>query len=105
MSFTRKRLIKTALVICLTLFTSLTMVVHAEKWNVQLVSVSGKQITLQSVFKQITEQTGIRFFYSTSAFNDQEKVTVNFSHEKLETVMNFLLKEKNADWLLNENVI
>jgi len=87
------------LLVCLSL--------HAQVQNDQdkKVFVSGEQLTLQSIFKMITEQTNIRLFYNSAQLNDQEKMTVHFQSVSLEEVLQTLLKDKGLSWIYRENTV
>lgn len=80
---------------------------HAQVQNERdkKVSISGEQLTLQSIFKMITDQTNIRLFYNSAQLNDQEKVSVHFQSVSLEDVLQLLLKDKDLTWIYRENTV
>ena len=69
------------------------------------ITVSGEQLTLQSIFRIITEQTNIHLFYNSAQLNDQEKVNVHFQSVSLEELLQQLLKDKGLSWLYRENTV
>jgi len=69
------------------------------------VTITGNKITLLKVFKDIRKQTGITFFYSNQLLDDNEKITLEFKHAKLEEVLAFIFKDKNISYELRGNRI
>lgn len=83
----------------------LSLEAQAGKKGTLRISVSGNQLTLQEVFKKITAQTNLRFFYNTSQLNDQEKVTVNFRDTPLDDALQQLLQHRALSWTYVDNAI
>ncbi|GAA0530181.1 TonB-dependent receptor [Chitinophaga japonensis] len=69
------------------------------------VSLSGRQLKLQEVFKAITSQTSLRFVYNSGQLNDQEKVTVSFRETPLDEALQQLLQNKGLSWTYVDNAI
>jgi len=79
---------------------------HAQESSATLqtpVTVTGNKITLLKVFKDIKKQTGITFFYSNQLLNDNEKISLDFKHVKLEDVLAYIFKDKNISYELRGN--
>lgn len=69
------------------------------------VSISGERLTLQSIFRMITDQTDIRLFYNSSRLNDQETISVHFQSASLEEVLRYLFKDKDLSWIYRDNTV
>lgn len=64
-----------------------------------------ESISLADIFKALKQQTGLTVFYNNQLLNDKEKLKVNFSQAELATVMDYVLKNKNIGWTLNDQFI
>ncbi|SHN45676.1 SusC/RagA family TonB-linked outer membrane protein [Chitinophaga sp. CF418] len=71
----------------------------------QKVTVVGNDVTLETVFRQIEKQTGLRFMYSVEAVDVKEKVTVVFEKVALDEVLGSLLGKKGIEWGYRDGVI
>ncbi|HEY9258412.1 STN domain-containing protein, partial [Chitinophaga sp.] len=69
------------------------------------VTVSGQQLTLESVFKAIKKQTGLTVSYDSRLLNDQEKVTLDFKEGTLEDVLNYVLSNRNISFEIRRNQV
>ncbi|OMP80124.1 hypothetical protein BW716_06420 [[Flexibacter] sp. ATCC 35208] len=72
------------------------------------VTISGKDLTLRQVFKNIQQQTGYSLLFANGvvALNLEEKVTVDFNRTALRDALNTLLKSRNLVWMLvDESII
>ncbi|MDQ0107500.1 TonB-linked SusC/RagA family outer membrane protein [Chitinophaga terrae (ex Kim and Jung 2007)] len=76
------------------------------------ISQGGKKVTLnvtnlptREVFKQITRQTGMAFFYPTQDLALPKAITITVIQKPLEEVLNLLFKGTKIDWEFNDNVI
>ncbi|MCE7070851.1 TonB-dependent receptor [Dyadobacter sp. CY327] len=71
----------------------------------QKVTISGKNISYQKVFQAIKKKTGLTVFYSNELLNDKETVSLDFQNEDLETVLDFILREKNIGYEIRRNTV
>ncbi|MCF6401240.1 SusC/RagA family TonB-linked outer membrane protein [Chitinophaga filiformis] len=71
----------------------------------QKVTVVGNDVTLETVFKQIEKQTGLRFMYAVDAVDVKERVTVAFDKVMLDDVLESLLGKKGVEWVYREETI
>jgi TonB-linked outer membrane protein, SusC/RagA family len=69
------------------------------------VTVSGDHIALREVFAIIQKQTGYHFFYSGEHLDSREKISIHVKDAPLESVLQFLFKERGLEWAYSENVI
>ncbi|SFE45089.1 hypothetical protein SAMN05518672_106167 [Chitinophaga sp. CF118] len=76
---------------------------HPDKKD-QLVRIKGTY-SVQTILRKIEEQTGKRFFYSNSALDDQQKMTVNWDNLPLSDVLPGLLKNKRLHWNEKEKIV
>ncbi|WP_187294729.1 SusC/RagA family TonB-linked outer membrane protein [Chitinophaga pinensis] len=71
----------------------------------QKVTVIAKNETLESVFKQIEKQTGLRFMYSTDAVNVNEIVSVEFEKMMLDDVLRETLGRRGIRWVYRQHIV
>lgn len=69
------------------------------------VTLNGKDISLSEVFKSIKKQTGLTVFYSNRLLNDNERVSMVFQNADVNDVLSFILKDKNLDYILRDQLI
>jgi TonB-linked SusC/RagA family outer membrane protein len=67
--------------------------------------VIANDATLETVFRQIEKQSGLRFMYSVDAVDVAERVTVAFEKVALDDVLGSLLGKKGVEWVYREDVI
>jgi len=60
---------------------------------------------MQTVLRKIEDQTGKRFFYANSAFDDQQEITVDWDRIPLSNVLSGLLKDKKLHWNEREKIV
>lgn len=77
----------------------------SEQTGKQKVTVVATDATLESVFKQIEKQTGLRFMYAVDALDVKEKVTVVFEKVTLDEVLESLLGKRGIEWVYREGVV
>lgn len=70
----------------------------------QLVCLKGTY-SLQVILRKIEDQTGKRFFYANSDFDDQEQLTVDWNNRPLSDILSSLLKDKKLHWNTKEKII
>jgi TonB-linked SusC/RagA family outer membrane protein len=72
------------------------------------VTISGKNLSLRQVFKNIQQQTGYSLLFANGlvSLNLEEKVTVDFQNTPLRDALNTLLKPRNLVWtLMDESIV
>lgn len=69
------------------------------------VTLKANNVSLAEIFKTIYKQTRLKVSYSNTTFDDKEKISVNFNNTPVQDVMAFLLKDKEVNFLLSENLI
>lgn len=79
--------------------------VMANQDGKQKVTVVASDVPLETVFKQIEKQTGLRFMYAVDAMNINERVTVSFKEKMLDEVLKVLLGRKGIVWQYREGTI
>lgn len=93
------RFLSVFLLCCTSLYASV------DQTGKQKVTVVGTDVTLETVFRQIEKQTGLRFMYAVDAVDVKEKVTVMFEKVMLDEVLESLLGKKGIEWVYREGVI
>jgi TonB-linked SusC/RagA family outer membrane protein len=73
--------------------------------NTGPVTLKKANISLAEVFKSIKKQTGLTVFYSNNLLNDKELVTVDFKNAELKEVFGVLLKGKNLNYVVRDQLI
>jgi len=79
------------------LFLVLVTQSSAEKYT-PLVSFSGRNVPLQTVFKSLEKQTGLTFFYNNALIKDLRPVTVEFKSITIEEALTQLLKNASLQF-------
>jgi TonB-linked SusC/RagA family outer membrane protein len=69
------------------------------------ITLKKANITLAEVFKSIKKQTGLTVFYSNNLLDDKELVSVDFKNAELKDVFTVLLKGKNLNYVLRDQLI
>lgn len=69
------------------------------------VTISMKNATMQQVFDEINKQTGLIVFYSSAHLNAREKISLQFTNEQLDKVMNLILKDKPLTYEIDQKFI
>lgn len=93
------RFLSVFLLCCTSLYASV------DQTGKQKVTVVGTDVTLETVFRQIEKQTGLRFMYAVDAVDVKEKVTVMFEKVMLDEVLESLLGKKGIEWVYREGGI
>jgi TonB-linked SusC/RagA family outer membrane protein len=73
--------------------------------NTGPVTLKKANVSLAEVFKSIKKQTGLTVFYSNNLLNDKELVTVDFKNAELKEVFGVLLKGKNLNYVVRDQLI
>ncbi|MEO5893200.1 MAG: carboxypeptidase-like regulatory domain-containing protein, partial [Ferruginibacter sp.] len=102
----RRNLTKTLLVMKLTflLLTVAFMNVQAHT-AAQSVTFSGKNISLQKVFKAIKKQTGYVVFTSTNVLADTKPISLSVSNMPLADFLNIVLKDQPLNYQIEDKTI
>ncbi|NVM63418.1 TonB-linked SusC/RagA family outer membrane protein [Mucilaginibacter sp. SG538B] len=69
------------------------------------ITLKKANISLADVFKSIKKQTGLTVFYSNTLLNDKELVTVDFKNAELKEVFGVLLKGKNLNYVVRDQLV
>lgn len=93
------RFLAVFLLCCTSLYAS------ADQTGKQKITVVASDVTLETVFKQIEKQTGLKFMYAVDAVDVREKVTVAFEKVMLDDVLESLLGKKRIEWMYREGII
>jgi TonB-linked SusC/RagA family outer membrane protein len=70
-----------------------------------LVDVSGKDMRLKEVFKNIEKQTSFEFSYDAAFVDDTERISINMIHQPLINVLTQIAKEKYMSFKRVDNTI
>lgn len=73
--------------------------------NGQRVSISGKNISLQKVFKEIRKQAGYVFFYDVDLIKKAQPITINAINEPVETVLTETFQGQPFTWSVENKTI
>ena len=71
----------------------------------QKVTLSGKNIALETVFLDIKKQTGYNFLFVTKTLEGTTKVSVDFKDAPLEEVLKKCLKDQPLTYIINAHTI
>jgi len=71
----------------------------------QKITLTGKNISVDLVLKQIEKQTGMRFMYAVDALDINQKVNVDFHQTFLDEVLSSLFKDKGIVWQYRKGII
>jgi len=92
-----------AIIICLICFVALQA--KGSSQSGESLTLRASNIALSDVFKFIYKQTKLKVSYSNQLFNDREKVSVDFNNTPVKDVMFFLLRGKEVNFEIAENLI
>jgi TonB-dependent starch-binding outer membrane protein SusC len=71
----------------------------------QNVSLSGKNVKLETVFSQIEKQTGYSFFYSDKDLEKVGPVTIDIQNKPLEEALKEILANQPLDFIIKGNTV
>lgn len=71
----------------------------------QKVTVIAKNETLESVFKQIEKQTGLRFMYASDALDVKERISIELGKVTLDDILEELLMKRMVEWTYRDGII
>lgn len=92
----------------LTTFLMVIMLVHATAAGysqMARLTLTGKNVALGEVFKQIEEQSEFSFFYNVRQVDLDMRVDVNFENQLVEKILNDVLSETNLTFSVNNRLI
>lgn len=69
----------------------------------QQVTYVKSDVTLRTIFKEITKQTGYEVLYANKNLDDQKKIDVNFKNTPLTEVLDKCLSAQNVTYTIDEN--
>ncbi|MCF6404384.1 SusC/RagA family TonB-linked outer membrane protein [Chitinophaga filiformis] len=81
------------------LLSPVTLVVAQEIADSPRVTITGKNIPLNNVFKSIARQTGYYFVFDNAIIDGKEKVTLYYKNAQWEEVLSHVLRNRNITWL------
>lgn len=90
--------IRILLVLCCLLFP-VTLLVAQDVADSSRISISGKKVPLNEVFKRIARQTGYYFVFDNAIIDGDERVDLSYKNASLEDVLNHLLKSRGVSWI------
>jgi len=90
------------LTVLLTMVAFLQVSAHLEA---QKVTITGKSISLQQVFKEIKRQTGCNFFYNNRVLRHANKVDIDVREAPLRQVLDECFKDQPFTYVLQDNII
>ncbi|PWV51630.1 SusC/RagA family TonB-linked outer membrane protein [Chitinophaga sp. S165] len=90
--------IKILLMLCC-LLLPVTQIVAQATTDSSRITITGKNIPLNSVFKNIARQTGYYFVFDNAIIDGKEKVTLYYKNARWEDVLGHVLRNRNISWL------
>lgn len=97
---------KTALVMQLTSVILLAACLQVSAFaHAQTVSISGNNLSLPKVFKEIRQQTGYNFIYTNEELQKTNPVTLHVKDVSLKEVLEQCLVGQPVDYMINDNII
>jgi len=71
----------------------------------QDLTLIGKNVSVEKIFRAISDQTGYDVVVFTTKFNTSQKIDVNFKNASLDVVMQRLIRGKNLTYLIDEKTV
>lgn len=90
--------IRILLLLCY-LLLPVTLVVAQTTVDSSRITITGKNIPLNNVFKSIARQTGYYFVFDNAIIDGKEKVSLYYKDAQWEQVLAHVLKNRNISWL------
>ncbi len=75
------------------------------KTNAQKVSISGKDLSLTKVFKEIKDQTGYVFFYDQGLIQKAKPVTIDVKGVSVTEALDLALKDQPLAWIMENRTV
>ncbi len=69
------------------------------------VTLEMKNVSLESIIKEINKQTGVRFFYSIDKVEKETDKTINVTNRELDKVLNQLFKGTKLTYVMRDDVV
>lgn len=101
----RSAIIKTLRIMKITSILILAACLHMSARSYSQVTLSGKNVPLQEVFKQIKQQTGYDFLYNAELIQQAGKVNVDVKNVSIEKALELCLKDKLLTYLIIEKTV
>jgi TonB-linked SusC/RagA family outer membrane protein len=102
MSRTQSMLIRMKLITLLMLAACLQISAAGYSQNI---SLSQKQVSLESVFKNIEKQTNYNFFYKLELLSNLNKVSIDVKNAPVTDVLDMVLKNQPVTYKIVDNII
>ena len=87
------------------LFIFMGLLQVSAKTNAQNVSITGKNISLKKIFKEIKDQTGYVFFYDAALLSKSRPVTINIQDEPVITALDLIFKNQPLTWSVENKTV
>ena len=71
----------------------------------QDVSLSGKNVSLEKVFKEIKKQTGYTFVYSVALLKKTKNITISIDKTPLDQALNICLRDQPVTYAIINTII
>lgn len=71
----------------------------------QKISLTKRNITLQNLFKEIKQQSGYNFLYTSTELKDTKPVSIDVYDAELKTVLDFVFKGQSLTYSIDQNTI
>ena len=75
------------------------------KLPAQNISISGNNLSLKKVFKEIKQQAGYVFFYDAALLKKANAVTINVSNATVEATLNEAFKNQPLTWSIQDKTV
>src|ERR1044072_7435058 len=73
--------------------------------NAQSITISKQNASLETIFKEVKEQTGYLFFYNKDWMSKAKKVTINVKNATLDDVLKLCFKDQQLNYAIIGNTI
>lgn len=88
----------------LLLFLSCSFV-YAQGNKENTISIQGKNESVTSVFKKISQTTGYKFFYDQNVLKDIPTISINFTNADLQAVLDEISKQTDLSFITDDKTI
>lgn len=78
---------------------------EAQTYNSDRVTIQVQKQPVEKVFKEITKQTGLKFFYGETAVDNKLSVSINLKKVSVQTVLNEITKQVHLYFIKEDNTI
>jgi TonB-linked SusC/RagA family outer membrane protein len=102
----RRFFVKTVLVMKLiAVFLFVTCLQVSAKTSAQNITLTGKNLSLEKIFKEIKKQTGYDFWYENKLIQRTGKINVELKSATLENALEICLQDQPLSWSIVGNII